>query len=497
MERCTDSEGGLALRLTGFVSACEQPTLLDLGEEPLRLRPECWSITDWNGRAVLQAWDDKRNLVRKVTGVKEQRRDRMILFTERFPRTAGEMQIWDMAAPGGKEVERRGAKTAFRERLRRLLAREFPAWRMEDLSSEPDLEQSLSPSYIRGFLTFGSGGMAVIAAPPDCADPAGVVAFGLIWLEYLRRREPSIATRTLLLFVEKANIRAVNSRVHWLRKDTCKFEVYLYDDRDRIGKAEEWSDGNSGAALPPCRRPEVPNLDVPDIPNLPSVDRVEQSDGSLRFQVRGLEFARWTAGNYFCGIGRKRRCKLSDIVALARELNRVRSPQVSGIDGDRHHPLYTQAPEGWMESQVRADPQAIYAGLLPVPLYGQIPFPAGIERGIADLLGVDTYGRLAVLELKASADIQLPFQALDYWMKIRRHLEAGDFERQGYFPGIRLLRESPRIFLVGPALDFHSTSETVLSFFDPSLEIHRVGLAADWRNGLRVMFRLQGAERPT
>ena len=39
----------------------------------------------------------------------------------------------------------------------------------------------------------------------------------------------------------------------------------------------------------------------------------------------------------------------------------------------------------------------------------------------------------AIDDLKAAAEIQLPFQALDYLGKVKRHLEAGDFERQGYF----------------------------------------------------------------
>jgi hypothetical protein len=59
-----------------------------------------------------------------------------------------------------------------------------------------------------------------------------------------------------------------------------------------------------------------------------------------------------------------------------------------------------------------------------------------------------------------------------------------------------LSHEPPRILLVAPALEFHSTTETLLSALSPQIEVTRIGLAADWRNGLRVMFRLQGSERP-
>jgi len=183
---------------------------------------------------------------------------------------------------------------------------------------------------------------------------------------------------------------------------------------------------------------------------------------------------------------------METVAAMAREVVRLRSEDAE----DRLHPLYSQFPEGWLESQVRASPQAIDASLLRAPIYGQVPLFAAADRGVIDLLGVDHTGRLVVIELKATADLQLPFQAIDYWLRVRKHLAAGDFERLGYFPGITLRRDPPRILLVAPSLEFHSTSEVVLACLTPEIEIMRVGLAADWRKELRVMFRLRGAERP-
>ena len=56
-----------------------------------------------------------------------------------------------------------------------------------------------------------------------------------------------------------------------------------------------------------------------------------------------------------------------------------------------------------------------------------MPAFAGVERGILDLLAVDHTGRLAIVELKASADLQLPLQALDYWIRVKWHLDRGEF----------------------------------------------------------------------
>ncbi len=143
---------------------------------------------------------------------------------------------------------------------------------------------------------------------------------------------------------------------------------------------------------------------------------------------------------------------------------------------------------------MRAEIGTIDATLLPFPIYGQVAQMAGGARGILDLVAVDRTGRLAILELKASQDIHLPLQALDYWMHVKWHLERGEFAERGYFPGIALRQEPPRLILVAPALDWHPTNEVVLRYFDPSIDIQRIGIGLKWRRGIQVMFR-SGAKR--
>ena len=475
-----------------FIAGAAQTALLDPGEQPLRLIFEHWNIGEWNGRVVLQAWDDQRNLACRITGIKAQRHDRLSLFTERFPKTQGEVQIADLAAPEGIEMERRGSRLAFRERFRFMLVREFPDTRVEEVSSDPNLEASLGPSYVRAFLRCGSSGIAAMGAPPGSSDYAGVLASGLIWLDYLRRREKKIRIRRLILFCPMQCERDTAFRAALLNPAAVDCTVCVFDERDRTGPVDFADAGNIDSTLPPCRRPVAPNSDPSAIPEMAGVDRVEQSDGAVSLRVRGLEFARWSAGKLTCGIARRRRCTMETAIAMAREVVRVRCETTE----DRLHPLYTQFPEGWLESAVRARPGVIDASLLPAPIYGQVPIFGGPDRGVIDLLGVDHTGRLVVVELKAAADLQLPFQALDYWLRVRKHLAAGDFTRLGYFPGITVRPDPPRILLVAPALEFHSTSEAMIGYLNPEIEITRVGLAADWRRELRVMFRLRGSERP-
>jgi hypothetical protein len=115
-------------------------------------------------------------------------------------------------------------------------------------------------------------------------------------------------------------------------------------------------------------------------------------------------------------------------------------------------------------------------------------FTAG-KRGILDLLGVTRRGQLVIIELKASEDIQLPIQAVDYWLRVRRHQRVGDFERYGYFPGLELDSKPPMVWLIAPGLQFHSATDILLKYLSPEIHVTRIGLNENWRRGLQVIFR--------
>src|SRR6185312_10910396 len=128
------------------------------------------------------------------------------------------------------------------------------------------------------------------------------------------------------------------------------------------------------------------------------------------------------------------------------------------------------------------------------PLYGQAPQFAAGSRGILDLLALDHDGRLVVIEVKASEDIHLPLQALDYWMRVKWHLESREFEGRGYFPGLPLRPDPPRLLLVAPALEFHPANQTVLRYFSSQVDVERIGVGLQWRQELQVMFRAPSAQ---
>jgi hypothetical protein len=219
--------------------------------------------------------------------------------------------------------------------------------------------------------------------------------------------------------------------------------------------------------------------------------------------VHGLEVARAGGGRLVFGLDQKHEVsgdaqlaevQVREIEALAYGLasrRTARGTREEGLIQQPLHeqPLYSRQPEAWLESQVRSNLERICATLLPRPVYGQVPQFAGGERGVLDILAADLYGRLAIVEVKASQDIHLPLQALDYWMRVKWHLERGEFSGRGYFPGIELRAEPPRLLLVAPALDYHPSNETVLGFFQRDIQVERIGVGIEWRQELRIMFR--------
>jgi hypothetical protein len=128
--------------------------------------------------------------------------------------------------------------------------------------------------------------------------------------------------------------------------------------------------------------------------------------------------------------------------------------------GDKRDPLYRMQPERWLESMLRQDVAVIDAKLDPQHVYTQVPAFAAADRGMLDLLSISEDGRLAVIELKADEDLQLALQGLDYWIRVRwHHLQSpdyatglGEFQRHGYFGGMVLSPEAPRLYLVAPRL---------------------------------------------
>jgi len=489
------SAGEVQAVIERFLKASRKPALLEPGEELLPLTESNFALDARGARVTLQAWDDRRNLVRRIVDVREESRGRLELVAERFARKLGPLFLIDLARSVNQGWERRGTRLVFRERFRQILLREFPAWKLAELSTEADLEHSLSPAYPRALLKRGVSGLAAIGAAPDAFDPPGILSFGLIWLDYLRRREPRLTIEGLVLCLPVGQERTTCLRLRLLNPNAAHYEVFAYSEHDQAARLDLGDFGNLDTKLDVCRAPSpIHGETLARLMAIAGVERVDLNDGEIALRVRGIEFARTSGRQILFGLADRRAAPQgshAEIERLAQELARMRSADQGG-----RSELYLSNPEAWLESQVRANIEAIDASLAPRPIYDQVPDFAGGDRGVIDLLAVSGTGRLAVLELKAFADIHLPLQALDYWMRVNWHLDRGEFSAHGYFPGIQLRQQAPRMLLIAPALEFHPSTESILSYFSPAVEVVRIGLGIHWRSRLEVMFHLRGAARP-
>ena len=154
----------------------------------------------------------------------------------------------------------------------------------------------------------------------------------------------------------------------------------------------------------------------------------------------------------------------------------------------------TGPPERWLETVVRSRITTIDPFLKPEPVHSQVLTFAATDRDIIDLLAVTADGRLCLLELKVGEDLQLPIQALDYWMRISWHAHRNEINH--LFPGVALQTVPPKLILLAPAIGFHSTNATLLRYFSSLIQVERVGVNSEWREELRVILRLEGAAAP-
>jgi hypothetical protein len=493
-----DTAGATRAAIERFLNRSRQAALFEPGEERFLLTPGSYTLMSEGSRLLFQVWDDCRSLVRRVKGIASSRPGRLELAVEVFPKRTGKLVLVDLALAASSGVVLQEKRAYFRERVRELLSRQYPQWKISRLSSETDLEHSLSPRYVRALLTRGSSSLAALAAPPRDQAADAALTHGLIWLSHLRGQ--GIAAEGLALFLPLGQELSTCLRLRCMNERAARWRVHVYSPEWHAGRVD-WKDhGNVDTRLETYSdyRSALGEQALRWIERLAAnaaVEVIGGRDGSAALRVAGMEFARANHNGMQFGLARKVEAHEPDfmeIEGLVRELARMRCAGAV----DKANPLYRAHPENWLESRVRKELAVLDASLQPFPVYGQVPAFAGGERGVIDLLAVDRGGRLAVVELKATADLHLPVQALDYWLRVQWHLERGEFSGRGYFPAVRLANQAPRLLLVAPALEFHPTTEEILRYFNPAIEVERIGLGVEWRRKLQVVFRVQGSRSP-
>jgi hypothetical protein len=515
----TQTTEQIALTLEVFLAEHGRAVVVEDGKVLFDMREAKYRLATEHGRCTLHLWSEERNVVRRVSATVV-RNGVLRLSTHRFgqskPSTLELVADRDRRTPSTREATR----VKYLRVLERVLLRSFPEFKADAFRTAMDLEKSFGPAYARGSLVKGSQAWAVIGVNEEetQATVDGILTLGILWLQECRESgDGRRVYQGLRLIVPRGMATLTLSRMAWLNDKIAQWELWELDQKTEEMEQRDAADhGNLTTRLM-----HLPNADTAKerftesairvMALVPAAMRevVEQrlrSGSEMAFLLHGLEFARVRmryAGNSFnsaqeitFGAGANETLLTEENESELRELvGRLFARR--GAGGEKRDPIYRMQPERWLESVLRRDVSLIDSHLSREHVYTQVPAFAASDRGMLDLLGVTEDGRLAVIELKADEDLHLALQGLDYWVRVRwHHLQnpdnltgLGEFQRHGYFGGVRLSAEAPRLYLVAPALRVHPATEVVLRYLSPRVEWILAALDERWRDQVRVVWR--------
>ncbi len=511
----------LARQLQMFLDDHPAAVLLEGGRILFDLRLARTTVAAEHGHCVLHVWSEERNLIRNVVDITVRKtglRLHVLRMGQTKPQTM-ELQPQQRRLPSQRE----NTRTRFIPLLERLLPRYFPDYKVEALRTAMDLERSFGPAYARGMLVRGNAAWAVIAVNGEESQALidGVLTLGVLWLHHCREQSGGRRlVEGLRLILPRGKSAVTAARLAWMRPGAAKWEMYELDEKaEELYLRDHPDQGNLDTHLvhaPNTRATEErfrsAILRVHAL--LPSnaaaeMEVVIRSGSEVGLLWHGLEFARVRTS-----VAEKSFARSEEIIfgsgANATLLTDDSAPQLRAYvaqlilrrrtSGDKRDTLYRQQPERWLESMLRRAPDALDAMIEPQPVYAQVPAFSAADRAVLDLLAARRDGRLVVIEIKADEDLHLALQALDYWVRVRRHHHSvsdskraadskSDLERFGYFPGKTLRPDAPLLYLVAPALRIHPATEIVLRYISPEVDWTLIALDERWREKIRVVFR--------
>ncbi len=509
----------IAGALESFLAEHARAVVLEDGKVLFDMREAKYRLATEHGRCTLHLWSEERNVVRRVSAT-AMRNGVLRLSTHRFgqtkPSTLEMVADRDRRTPSTRETTR----GRYLRVLERVLLRSFPEFKADGFRAAMDLEKSFGPAYARGSLVKGSQAWAVIGVNEEetQATVDGILTLGILWLQECRQSgDGRRVYQGLKLIVPRGMGVLTLSRMAWLNEKIAQWELWELNQKTEEMEQRDAADhGNLTTRLMRLPNPDAAKERFAEsaarvMALVPEAMRgvVEQrlrSGSEMAFLLHGLEFARVRmgyAGNSFnraqeitFGAGANETPLMEENEVELRELI-ARLFERRGAGGDKRDPLYRMQPERWLESVLRRNVSLIDSHLSAEHVYTQVPAFAASDRGMLDLLGVTEDGRLAVIELKADEDLHLALQGLDYWVRVRwHHLQnadnatgLGEFQRHGYFGGMRLSAEAPRLYLIAPALRVHPATEVVLRYLSPRVEWTLAALDERWREKIRVVWR--------
>ena len=362
-------------------------------------------------------------------------------------------------------VDLRRRRRAFQAEIGRALCAYFGARKIERQALYSDRRYGIGGAYPR----FLVGKHAAIAVDPD-ESPAvvnGIMRAALLWAPLIRR--------SLAVVVPRGRRHTISARLHSMAEIRRRF-LWLQWDGATVTPFED-EDGEPETHVQELAQPDVERevaricSIAPDL--LQALPLIAGKAVSVR--LRGIEVAQVSGKGTTYPLG-------EPLERVIREVDEARR------FGSRH-PLARAHEERWLESNLIGHIRQVLPSIDARHIYPQVPSFVGEDRNIIDLLTVTEEGRLVVIEIKASADPDLPFQALDYWLAVERHRKAGDFMRKGYFAGCALQDAPAVLVLVAPLLAYHKTAGRLIAALPREAPLMEVGINQSWKREIKVLRR--------
>ena len=396
------------------------PVLVEDGVELLDLTAAQWRLTIEFNKLIFSAWNSAKTFSRRVEDLAYRDGSRFGVFVRKSGgRETATLEFRELHAPPSSN--RTAGRTGFRQQLLAMLEREYRGWKFERVGNRSDREHSFSAWYTRGMARQGRSAWAFLGLGED--EPAAavdnVLAFGLIWLDWLRGQAQRESITGLKLFLPPAAIGVIAHRAAYLNPRTLEVEIREWRAGHTFSTPVDLKDyGNVETRLAARRQAELLKENhtalLHDLLENTGggIDVVPDSTGTFSsLRIAGLEVARvegQLAPRIYFGLeGSVRRLDESnrdEFRDFLLEVKRIRRPDSPAPQ----HDFYRLQSERWLESLLFRDITRIDPALSPAHVYPQVPAFSGADRGVIDLLTVTRRGRLAVVELKVHEEINLP-----------------------------------------------------------------------------------------
>ena len=225
--------------VSGYIAENPSAVVVEDGKMLFDFSTAHYSAAPERDRCLLQIWSEESNMVRRATSA-EIKNGILKLSVVRFGQSKpSRMEICSQAERRSPSALK-AMRAAYQRTLERAVARLFPGWRLERLTSSADLEHSFGAVCARGLLRRGQERIALVGCGEGESQSTidNSVAVAVLWLDYCREHLSADShTGALALFVPEGLARTAQLRLSHLNRQAAQWRLFSLDEHTE--QAEE------------------------------------------------------------------------------------------------------------------------------------------------------------------------------------------------------------------------------------------------------------------